>query len=192
MALAETHLAAGDYSMAVSAANDALNLSRQDSIMVAAAIVLLEAGETESASALADELSVRFNNHSRAYSMMLEGMLLERAGEHIDAIYMLSSAIEIADLWRIRYALGRAYLGGGFFAEAFYEFENCLSRRGEATAMFLDDMPTFRYLADLPYWLARAQDGLGMQTDAVANYSAFLELRPEGGPLADDARQRLQ
>ena len=80
----------------------------------------------------------------------------------------------------------------GFFAEAFDEFENCLERRGEATAMFLDDSPTFRYLAELPYWTARAQDGLGMRTDAIRNYQSFLALRPEGGPLADDARQRLQ
>ena len=57
--------------------------------------------------------------------------------------------------------------------------------------MFLDDTPTFRNLGDLPYWLGRAQEGLGMQSAAAQNYQAFLTLRPQGGPLADDARERL-
>ncbi len=105
---------------------------------------------------------------------------------------MLRSAIDLADLWRIRYELARTYLEAGFFAEAFGQFDNCLERRGEATAMFLDDTPTFRYLSDLQYWTARAQDGLGMEPAATNNYQAFLALRPEGGPLADDARRRLR
>ena len=75
--------------------------------------------------------------------------------------------------------------------EAFDEFDSCLERRGEATAVFLDDIPTFRHLAALSYWIARAQDGLGMGTAATENYQAFLALRPDGGPLADDANRRL-
>ena len=51
--------------------------------------------------------------------------------------------------------------------------------------MFLDDMPTFRVLADLPYWLARAQDGLHMRCAATSTRESFLSLRPEGGVLVD-------
>ena len=68
----------------------------------------------------------------------------------------------------------------------------CSDRRGEATALFLDDMPTYRYLATLPYWTARAEQGLGMQSASMQGFEQFLTLRPVGGPLADDARQRLQ
>lgn len=57
--------------------------------------------------------------------------------------------------------------------------------------MFLDDAPTYRYLAELPYWRARAEEGLGIQGAAAAGYRAFLELRPEGGVLTEDARRRL-
>jgi hypothetical protein len=46
-------------------------------------------------------------------------------------------------------------------------------------------------MAALPYWTARAQEKLGMPEAANKNYSAFLQRRPNGGPLADDARQRL-
>jgi tetratricopeptide (TPR) repeat protein len=122
---------------------------------------------------------------------MIEGMLQQEAGDTIAAIETLRSAIELADLWRIHYALGHAYLEGGFFAEAFDEFRRCLDRQGEATAMFLDDTPTYRYLSDLPYWLARAEEGLGIRADADEHYRSFLARRSTG-PLAEDARQRLQ
>ena len=56
--------------------------------------------------------------------------------------------------------LGQAYLQGGFFVEAMDEFMLCEERRGEATAIFLNDLPTWRYMAALPYWLGRAQHGL--------------------------------
>ena len=124
--------------------------------------------------------------------MMIKAAILRQSGEYVEAIDTLHVAINLADLWWIRYELGRVYIDAGFFAEAFDEFDNCLERRGEATAMFLDDAPTFRYLAELPYWTARAQDGLNMETAAMQNYQSFLGLRPQGGPLADDARRRLQ
>jgi hypothetical protein len=55
-----------------------------------------------------------------------------------------------------------AYVAAKHFAEAKDEFDACQKRRGEATALFLDDQPTFRYLASLPSWLAQAQKGLGI------------------------------
>jgi len=121
---------------------------------------------------------------------MIEASIQRQSGEHVAAIQTLRSALDILDLWRIRYELGRTYLEAGYFAEAFDELDACRVRRGEAVALFLDDMPTYRYLADLNYWLARAQDGLGMAAEASESYEAFLDLRPEGGPLADDARAR--
>ena len=57
--------------------------------------------------------------------------------------------------------------------------------------MFLDDLPTYRYMTELPYWLGRAQSELGMQDAAQANFSVFLERRAEEDLLAVDARQRL-
>jgi hypothetical protein len=62
--------------------------------------------------------------------------------------------------------LGLAYLQAGYYAEALAEFETCMKRRGEATALLIDDMPTFRRLAPLPALLTRAQNGLGIKTTA--------------------------
>ena len=191
IALAEAFAAAGDYEMAIAAANEALESSNRESIRVASAIVFLESGDIESASAIAEELSGKLQAQTRAYGMMIEASVLRRSGQYVRAIDELRAAIGLADLWRIRYELGRAYLDAGFSAEAFDELESCLERRGEASAMFLDDTPTYRYLADLFYWVARAQEELSMR-GASENYRAFLKLRPQGGVMVDDARERLR
>ena len=73
------------------------------------------------------------------------------------------------------------------------EFELCERRIGEATSLFLDDFPTWRYTAPLKYWKARAQEAVGMKKPAADGYQAFLALRPDASedPLAVDARQRM-
>ena len=40
--------------------------------------------------------------------------------------------------------------------------------RAMNVAIFLDEVPTFRYLATLPYWLARGQEGVGQAQAATA------------------------
>jgi len=190
VALAESFIIEGNAATAAAAAREALGLSSRESIRVATAIAFIESGELNAARSIADALSMELSTAGRAYGLMIEASIQRQSGEHVAAIQTLRSALDILDLWRIRYELGRTYLEAGYFAEAFDELDACRGRRGEAVALFLDDMPTYRYLADLNYWLARAQDGLGMTAEASERYEAFLALRPEGGPLADDARAR--
>ena len=79
------------------------------------------------------------------------------------------------------------------WVEALSELGACEKRRGEATAIFLDDSPTLRYQATLPYWLARAQEGVGQEAAARNNYRAFLSIRGADAPddpLVVDARRR--
>ena len=102
-------------------------------------------------------------------------------------------AVKFADFWLARFEMGVTYAKAGAWAEALSEFAACEKRRGEATALFLDDNPTVRYLATLPYWLGRAQEGTGQQAAARANYQKFLALRGEtlpADPLVVDARKR--
>jgi tetratricopeptide (TPR) repeat protein len=191
IALAETYTADGDYSSAIAAAKQALGLSAQDSIAVPAARVFLDAGDIDAAAQIASELTKKLQSQSRAYGLMLQASIARIDGNYVEAIDLLRSAIELADLWLVRFELGRSYLDAGYSAEALDQFLACEERRGEATAIFLDDTPTYRFLATLPYWTGRAQQGLGMRTAANQGYEKFLALRPGGGPLADDARQRL-
>ena len=191
VALAQTHIADGNFSPAIAAAQQALELSARESIAITAAKVLVDAGEMDAAAEIAAGLTAKLQSQSRSYGLMIQASIARIEGNYVEAVDLLRSAIDLADLWLVRFELGRAYLDAGYFAEALDQFLACEERLGEATAAFLDDTPSFRYLATLPYWTARAQERLGMQTSANQGYEIFLTLRPSGGPLADDARQRM-
>ena len=137
-------------------------------------------------------MSGQLQPQRRAYGAMLDALPDIAAGRTVNAIDKLTVALELADLWLIRMQLGKAYLEADYAAEAMAEFETAASRRGEASAIFLDDVPTWKYLSTLPYWQARAQQELGIHSSSVEGFKKFLSLRPQGGPLAEDARQRLQ
>jgi len=192
MVLADAHLQSGDKQAAAEMVAKGLSVSSGESRKVPAAILYLKLGETEKAQEIADSLSSALPAKSRAHGALIEGLIALNAGDHAQAVGTLTSAIGLADLWLIRYHRGRAFLEAGYFAEALDEFTACANRKGEATAVFLDDLPTFRYAAALPYWLGRAQQGLGMSHDALQNFSAFVAHRPEDDPLAVDARERIQ
>ena len=192
IALAEAELAAGNEAEADEALENGLGASSRPAQTVPAALMYLQMDDVDKAREFASSLSQQLQPTSRAYGQLVEAAVALHDGEHVQAIDTLTSAIERSDLWLVRFYRGRAFLDGGFFAEALDEFRLCESARGEATAVFLDDLPTYRYLATLPYWIGRAQEGMGMAADAQANYSEFVSRRPGGGPLADDARQRMQ
>jgi len=191
VALADALLGMGEESAAVEAASKAIDTVSTDATLVPAALVYLAAEAGDKATQVAATLAERLSPQSRAYAAMLEGLLAMQSGDTMGAIDKLTKAIDIADLWLIRFHRGRAYFEGGFFVEALDEFTAAANRHGEATAVFLDDLPTYRYVSTLPYWQGRAQAELGMTGDAAASLEKFIVRRPAGGPLADDARQRL-
>jgi hypothetical protein len=51
-----------------------------------------------------------------------------------------------------------------------------------------------RYLATLPYWIGRAQEGLNITASAKAHYDEFLTLKKgtAADPLVADARRRAR
>jgi len=58
--------------------------------------------------------------------------------------------------------------------------------------VFLDDVPSYRYMAPVMYWVGRAQEGLN-QKSAADSYRQFLDLKKDaaGDPLVAEARRRL-
>jgi serine/threonine protein kinase/tetratricopeptide (TPR) repeat protein len=194
VALAETHEALGRKAQAVQAAHEALQLGRNRPTALLAAMVLLRNDQDAAVRSLIAELSEHLQAQMRAYGKILEARLAMKAKRAAEAIAALEAALKLADMWIARYYLGVAYVEVGSFAEGLSELRNCEQRRGEATALFLDENPTFRYLAPLSYWLARAQERVGNSAQAIANYKAYLDLRGPRNPrdpLVIDAKKRI-
>jgi tetratricopeptide (TPR) repeat protein len=195
MMLAEAYQATGASAQAVATAREAVALIREDATLLPAALVLLRSDRAAEAKKLADELASKIQPRSRAYAAIIEGEIARQAGQLPEARDHFARAGKLADIWLARYAAGGLQVDLGRFPAADGELAICQRRRGEAMALFFDDTPTFRYLAPLHYWTARAQDGIGGGSSSLAaeNYRKFLSLRPESprDPLVIDARKRL-
>ena len=162
VALGDAALAGRKPDVARKAAEAALTLDASEETKVGAARIFLQADRDDQARKLAAELDGQVAIRSRAYARIIEGEIALKRGRPIEAIDAFLAAKKLSDVWLGRFDLGMAYVAAKHFAEAKDEFDACQKRRGEATALFLDDQPTFRYLASLPSWLAQAQKGLGI------------------------------
>ena len=192
VALAEAFQGGHDRDRALAAVKAALKLRRRDEVLLPAARVLQWAGRKAQAQELARELESQLEPQSRAYAKIIEGEGAIGEDRMVEALEAFKSAVSLADPWLARFDLGVLYVQIGRHAEALSELEICARRRGEAAAIFLDDVPTYRYLAPLPYWLGRAQEGMGMKVAALESYGTFITLRvaASADPLAADARRR--
>ncbi len=159
-----------------------------------AASVLLEAGQDTKALAIAAEMGKRLEPESRAYAKLIEGEAQLSRKKPQAAIDLIQEAQKLSDTWIGRLSLGRAYLEAGAFTEASSEFDACEKRKGEATSVFLDDVPTLRYFPQIYYYRGRAQEGM-KSTAAGESYKAFLALKAgadPADPMIADALKRAK
>lgn len=193
IALAEAYVALDMQQEALDAIAKALNTSQNTAQLVPAALMYLQLGEIESATKLADHLGKQLQPENRAYASLIQGNLALSREDTAQAVDDLRSALNRTDMWLVRLNLGKAYLQAGYNAEAMSEFEICQKRMGEATALFLDDMPTFHHTVELYYWLGRAQHDLGISGASAKNLEAFLSQRrtSDESEYVIDARSRL-
>jgi tetratricopeptide (TPR) repeat protein len=162
-------------------------------VLVPAALVLVTGGLPEEAERVAVRLENMLQTHMTAYARLIKAEVAVHRGRYAEATELFRDSLKRRDTWLARFLLGRLYAQTEHFAEAMAELDACLRRRGEAADVFFADRPTARYLPPALYWLARAQQALGM-ADARKLYEQFLAAR--GGaappdPLAVDARKRL-
>ncbi len=174
-------------------ASEAADSSSQIGTLFSAGQALVKAGHGAAALGLAGRLDNRLEAEPRAYGALLRGEASLAGGRARDALESFKAAQALADTWMGRYDLGRAYLALSAFAEASSEFDRCLSRRGEATAVFLDDLPSYRVLPAVHYYLARAREGM-RSASAADEYRRYLEIKAKGDEqgLVADARKRLE
>jgi hypothetical protein len=134
------------------------------------------------------------NDEARRAVTMNSNDMLQRNNLALYAMYagdFANGATVAKGVINGNFDLGIAYVQAGGWAETPPEFEACLKRRGEATALFFDERPTIRYLASLPYWMGVAEEGMKVAT-AKDRFKTFLDLRQDAAdPLVVDARTRL-
>lgn len=157
-----------------------------------AARVLLELKQEGRALEVAKQIGARPEPEPQAQAKLLEGEALLLKGKPQDAIRIILESLKLADSWIGRFDLGRAYLAAGLFPEASAELTTCIKRSGEATAVFLDDTPSYRYFAPVYFYLAQAQEGTKSPA-AAESYQKFLGIKAQADPgdaLVVEARKR--
>jgi tetratricopeptide (TPR) repeat protein len=190
-ALANVHLAHGQPRAAIDAADKALQNSQSVTVRFLAGRALVEAGNVDKSHSLIESLANELQAEPQAYAKILQGQLALKSGEARKAVTSLSEANGLLDTWIGHFELGRAYLELKAYPQADAEFDRCLTRRGEALSLFLDEEPTSTYLAPVHYYLGRAREGL-RSTRFAESYREYLNLR--GGssedPIVKDVRGR--
>jgi predicted Zn-dependent protease len=176
----------------VHAAGRALEQSKDTEVTFWAARTYIGANQPAKALASAKQLADRLEPDPQAYAKLIEGEVELKAGKPREAIKLFLESRKIADTWMGRFDAGRAYVDAGAFAEAESDLDVCLKRRGEATALFLDENPTYFAFPPVYYYLARAQEGL-KSAAAADSYKTFLTMKEksESDILVSDAKKRV-
>ncbi|HKW34170.1 MAG TPA: protein kinase [Candidatus Acidoferrum sp.] len=190
--LGQAQWLAGRTQQALAAADRALKTSSDDGVKYLAARVYLQVGRPQQASALAKELQGSLETDGQAYAKLIEGERELAHNQARNALQFFEEARRLSDTWMGRFDLARAYIQLNAFAEADAELETCLKRRGEATALFLDESPTYFLFPQVYYYLGRAQEGL-KSPEAAESYKTFLNFKVSGDkdPLVVDAQRRV-
>ena len=113
VALAEAHAARNEAAPRQDAIGRARALSNQDNVLVPAARLAVAAGRLDEARAIAKDLAGRLPAQSRAYARLIEAEIAMSERKYPAAIDALNAAQKQADLWLVRFALGRAYFERG-------------------------------------------------------------------------------
>jgi predicted Ser/Thr protein kinase len=190
-ALAYTQLLREQKAAAVAAADKALANRNSVKIRFLAARVFIEAGAPAKAQTLAASLASELQTEPQAYAKIIEGEAALKKGDARQAIKVLSNANALLETWMGHFDLGRAYLLAGAFTQADSEFDRCLTGRGEALALFLDEEPTSGFLPPVLYYQGRAREGLHTAGFAES-YRAYLAIRDQSkeDPLLPEVRRR--
>ena len=193
IALAQLHLLQGNKDLARKAADQALATLKREDIMYAVAEIYIQVGQEDKARNLQTELSKKIEPGHRAYAKLIGGQLSMARGAVTGAIDLFLEAQDILNTWLSHFLLGQAYLEAEAYSGAYSEFDTCLKRRGEAFSVFFSDLPTYRYLPPIYYYLGRAQEGLN-SSDAANSYRAFLSIKEKGEEdwMVKDACRRLK
>lgn len=189
--LAEVRMEQRRPADAIALAEQALAAADEPPIMFLAGRVLLDAGRPARLQELSKALALKLDDEPHVYGKLLEGEAELKRGDARAALAKFKEAQDISDTWLGRFGLGRAYLAAQGYPEAESELERCLKRQGEATAVFLDDVPTYRSLAPVYYYLGRTKEAIKPSSGADS-FKTFLSIKTGAAgsdPMIADARK---
>jgi tetratricopeptide (TPR) repeat protein len=144
--LAECHSESGAVEPALKELREAMELGLDPARLATAASLLIDSGDLNAAREIGENLCSRLDRASRSYGRIVESECLAMENRYGDAADSITAALQIADLWYGHLLLSRVLLSAGHAFEAVEEVDTALRRRGEATARYLDDVPTFRFV----------------------------------------------
>ncbi|MGC2527846.1 MAG: protein kinase [Candidatus Acidiferrum sp.] len=190
--LAAIQATLGKTQESLASAGKAAEESKYQGVLYRAAQVHIAAGQEQKALQLVAPLSQKLEAEPQVYAKLIAGEAQLHKGNARDALNSFQEAQKLADTWLGHFDMGRAYLDAGAFTEASSEFDLCLKRRGEATSVFLDDVPSYHLLPPVYYYQGRAREGLN-SPGAAESYKTFLAIKENGAgdPLVADAQRRL-
>ena len=176
---------------AVASALRALGLSQVLKVRFLAARIDVEAGQPKLAAPLMATLLSAPQPESQAYGKLLASMTARLNNDHSAAIKAAEESSKLLDTWIGRFELGRAYLAAGQYPSADAEFDRCISRRGEAAMLFLDEESTYGYFPIVYFYQGLVREG--MKLNAADKFRAYLAIREAAGedPLIADLRRRI-
>ncbi|HEY2352195.1 MAG TPA: protein kinase [Candidatus Acidoferrum sp.] len=190
LGLAEVSL--GKMPDALAQATKASAGSKDPGVLYRVAQIYIAAGQEAKALQAVAPLSQSLENEPQIYVKLIAGEAQLKRGNVREALSAFQDAQKLADTWLGHFDMGLAYLSASTYPEASSEFDVCLKRRGEATSVFLDDVPSYHLLAPVYYYQGRAREGLN-SPGAAESYKTFLALKEKGAgdPLVAEATKRL-
>src|SRR5262249_51848028 len=150
-------------------------------------------GDEKRALATASRLAGEMAPSRRALAKLIEGESLRLHGKPRDAMFAIQDAIKLVDAPLSHLLLARAALDAKLYPDAYSELQTCLARRSEAV-LSGDDVTKYRYVPELTYLIAKAQERLG-SAESKATYQAFLAMMHDpdaDDPIVVDARKHVQ
>jgi tetratricopeptide (TPR) repeat protein len=132
--------------------------SSDPAVIVPAASVLAELGEFDRAEVVAADLANSASRSQRAYEKTIRAQLAQARGQTSAAVDYANAAIELADLWYVRFTRARILLEAGRTDEAQSDLRMCQERIGEGLSVFLNDRPSMRRIRILETAIAAAAE----------------------------------
>jgi hypothetical protein len=173
------------------AAEKALAASQSVKIRFLAARTLIEAGAADKARPLIDALAAAQQAGAQAHAQILEGELALKNGDARQAIKLLMAANARLDTWIGRFELGRAHFAAGAYVQADSEIDRCITRRGEALSLFIDEDPSFGYFPAVYFYKGQIREAL-KNAGFTDSYKKYLAYRGESkdDPLVAQVRKK--